>query len=177
MLRIWRLLLALFVLLPAAASAQTFVSTPRTVTTWAEPTVTTGSAYASGNAVGTLLTFSNAVRNAQWGGIIQSASVIDKSGQSVPYDLILFTSNPSSTTVTNKSAVAVAGADAFKMLPPIQFSGIVLGAASTNGIISVNPSNMFVASTTDIYGILVTRGAPTYSGASDIRVTLYIMPD
>src|SRR5579862_3606551 len=45
------------------------------------PTVTSGSAYASGNEVGQVLSFTNAVRIAAGSGSIESLLVTDKSAQ------------------------------------------------------------------------------------------------
>src|SRR3954469_19526232 len=61
------------------------------------PTITASSAYASGNALGGKLTFTNAIfnpqptqNNAGGGGIIFNALILDKDKQSAAIDIVLF---------------------------------------------------------------------------------------
>ena len=141
----------------------------------------TAAAYSSGNAVGGKITFPTMTNRPGYGGIIQTVIVRDKAGQNVNYDLILFDADPSNTTVTDKAAVAVNTADLSKIIGVVQLSGIVLGAASTMGVLTASGVGLAyrINSTTgqDLYGILVTRGAPTYASASDVSVDVIAMPD
>ncbi len=155
------------------------VATPLTIRVTSAQTVTASSAYTAGNAVGGKITYANAVRVAGQGGVIQSAVLRDKAGQSAAYDLFLFDADPSSTTVTDKSAVAVNTADLAKVIGVIPISGIALGAASTMGAITASGLGLSfkLTSGTTVYGILVTRGTPTYASTSDVSVDLVILPD
>lgn len=155
------------------------VYTPNIKRVTSSQTVTASSIYATGNAVGGKMTFSSAVRASGQGGVVQTAIVRDKAGQNVPYDIILFDADPTSTTVTDKAAVAVNTADLAKVIGVVQTSGIVLGAASTMGIATAAGVGLAfkVTTGTTLYGILVTRGAPTYASTSDVSVDLVIIPD
>jgi hypothetical protein len=163
---------------PASASVPQATFNPLTIRVTSAQTVTASSAYSSGNAVGGLITFSNAVRSAGQGGIIQGFVVRDKAGQNVPYDLFLFDANPTNTTVTDKSAVAINTADLAKVICVVSVSAASLGAASTMAVLTASPGQAFkLTSGTTIYGILVTRGTPTYASTSDVSVDLVILPD
>lgn len=164
--------------LPAGSNLIGQVTTPQNIRVTSAQTVT-AALYATGNAVGGKITFSNAVRVAAQGGIIQTCIVRDKAGQNVPYDLILFDADPTNTTVTDKSAVAVNTADLAKVIGAVSLSGAVLGAASTMGVTTAAGLGLSfkLGSGTTMYGILVTRGAPTYASTSDVSVDCVILPD
>lgn len=141
------------------------------------PTVTASSAYASGNNVGGLLTFSNAVRLSGHGGVLQTCVLRDTSGQNVPYNLFLFDATPSSTTVTDKAALSIAAADLPKVvMPVVSFTGIV--TAGTPGVLGAGAINygFKLNSGTTLYGILVTLGAPTYATTTALNIGCTILP-
>ena len=144
----------------------------------ADTAVVTAAAYSTGNAVGAKRTFTSMAASAGRGGVLQTVIVRDKAGQNVNYDLILFDADPSSTTVTDKAAVAVNTADLAKIIGVVQLSGIVLGASSTMGVLTASGLGLAykITSGTTIYGILVTRGAPTYASTSDVSVELIALP-
>jgi len=141
----------------------------------------TAALYSAGNCVGGKITFTGAARKAGQGGTIQGAVLRDKAGQAGAYDLFLFDADPSATTVTDKSAVAINTADLAKCIGVITFPAatIKLGAASTMGVITVanNALAYKLTSGTTLYGILVTRGTPTYASTSDVSVDLVVWPD
>lgn len=140
-------------------------------------TVTASSAYVTGNVVGGNITFTNAVPIASGGGIIQTVVVRGKAGQAVPYDIFLFDSAPS--TQTDKTAVALTTGDLAACIGTISVSGMVLGAATTNGIItSTGLGQAFkLGSGTTLYAVLVARGTPTYASTSDVSLDLVILPN
>jgi hypothetical protein len=139
------------------------------------PTITSGAAYASGNAVGGLLAFGPGfVRVTGGGGVLQSAVLFDKSGNNVAYDLFLFDSAPAAPN--DKTAYAL-GSDLAKAIGSVSFSGMV--AAGTPGLINADGLGKAIklGGGTTLYGILVTRGTPTYAGSADVTVTLVLLPD
>ena len=162
---------------PQSAGAPNPVAGPATLRATQAPTITSGSAYAAGNAVGGLLTFSGMARVSGQGGVLQAAVLRDKAGQNVGYDLFLFDSAP--TAPTDKSAVALAAADLAKCVGVVSFSGAALGAASTMGVITASGVGLAfrLTSGTSLSGILVTRGTPTYASTSDVSVDLLVLPD
>ncbi len=148
------------------------IAAPATLRAIATPTITAAQ-YASGNAVGGLLTFANIVRAAGRGGRL-TAFIRDKAGQAGGYDLLLFDSAP--TAPTDKTAVALSAADLAKCFGSLTPGTIVLGG--TPGILNADTPKPFkLGSGTSIFGILVTRGTPTYASTSDISVELVNQPD
>jgi hypothetical protein len=162
---------------PQSASAPNPVAGPLTLRATQAPAITSGSAYAAGNVVGGLLTFAGMARAAGQGGVLQSALLRDKSGQSASYDLFLFDSAP--TTPGDKTAVALSAADLAKCVGVVPLSGTALGAASTMGVISSLGVGLAfrLGAGTSLYAILVTRGTPTYAGTADVSVDLVVLPD
>ncbi|UYN96568.1 MAG: hypothetical protein KIT25_06445 [Enhydrobacter sp.] len=162
---------------PQSAGSPGAVAGPGNLRAAATPTVTSGSAYASGNAVGALLTFAGMARVAAQGGVLQTAIIRDKAGQNVPYDLLLFDAAP--TAPTDKTAVALSDADLAKCIGVVPFAGIVLGAASSKGVLTAPGLGLAykLGAGTSLYGILVTRGTPTFASTSDISVELIALPD
>lgn len=152
------------------------------------PTITSGSAYASGNIVGGLLTFSG-LTNAGQGGVLETVILRDKAGNSVNYDFFLFDAAP--TTQTDKTAAAFTSADLLKCIGTVPLAGIVLGASATQGIITVSglglgfalqpglTSGGFTSGslTPALYAYLVTRGTPIFSTTSDVSVDIITLPD
>lgn len=141
------------------------------------PTVTASAAYTSGNDVGGLLTFNNAVRASGHGGVLQTCLLRDTSGQNVSYNMFLFDQTPSNTTVTDKTAVSIAAADLPKVvLPVVAFSGLT--QAGTPGVIGAGALNYgFKLSTgTTLFGILQVVGAPTYATTTAVTIDCTILP-
>lgn len=147
---------------------------PVTVGQYAEfsatPTVTASSAYAAGNAVGGLLTFTN-VGVPSPGGRIESVSLYSKSAQTAQVDFVwCAANNPTSTTITDKTAISVNAADFDKCKVVAQLTNW-----SSLGTVSVAYSGQlaapFALSTGQTgYGFLVTRGTPTFTSTSDLQL-------
>jgi len=162
---------------PQGPNAPSPVAGPLTLRVTQAPAVSSGTAYVAGNVVGGLLTFAGMARAAGQGGVLQSALLRDKSGQNASYDLFLFDAAP--TTPGDRTAVALSAADLAKCVGVVSFAGQALGAASTMGVQTVGGLGLAfkLASGTTLYGILVTRGAPTYAGTADVSVDLIVLPD
>jgi hypothetical protein len=141
----------------------------------AAPAVTT-TAYASGNVVGGLLTFTGAARAAAGAGLIQAASVLSKSVQTAALDLLVFSANPSASTFTDHSAVSINSADTDKLVGVIHLTDwSALGTASIAQAVSAGlPFKL--ASGTSLYGVLVARAAMTLASTSDLTPSLRIIP-
>jgi len=147
------------------------------ITVTVAQTVTASSAYSAGNAVGGLITIAGAARvsgasgAAGTSGLLQSVVVNAKSAQTTQMDLIVFSANPTGSTCTDKTAIAVAAADFDKVL------GVAHVTDWTNlGTPSVGQAQNLsipyaLASSTTLYGCLVTRGTPTFAATSDISVS------
>ena len=148
----------------------------------ASPTVAT-TAYAGTTVapvcVGSVLTFTNAMRISGGTGVLQSIDVIDTNVVKAPLLLVLFNQNPNNGTYTDKSA-PVFGTDAVNIIRtiPINASDYVQLNA-TMSIADLSPGGRMLTGvgSANIYGLLLTTGTPTYSGATALTVKLGIMRD
>lgn len=143
----------------------------------ASPTVTASSAYASGNVVGSLLTFTNvsATNAPATGGRVEEVTIYSKSSQTAEIDFVWCGSqSPTNTTLTDKTAVNLAVADFNKCRVVAQLTNWQnMGTPShaTSGQIA---TPFTLAAGTSGFGFLVTRGAPTFTATTDLQVTLRI---
>lgn len=135
------------------------------------PTITSGAPYASGNAIGGLLTFTGLADAGE--ALILSGVVLDKSGQNAACDLVLF--NAAVAAPTDKAAVAISSADLQKAIGVISFATADFASVGTGGVGGKSKGNLNIASTSadnNLYGVLISRGTPTYVSTSDITVVL-----
>lgn len=152
-------------------------------------TVTSGSAYASGNVVGKgnvnasgvltgLIAFNSALLTAGT-GILQSITLKASSDQSATgYALALFKSSPSASTFQDKAAPGINASDANGALIgvyPLSSGSKSLGTHTifnNDGIGKV----LNVGATT-LYGVLVTTGTPTFTTTSDLVISIGVLQD
>lgn len=139
-------------------------------------------AYSAGNAVGGLITFAGAARVSGaagapgTSGLVQSASIYSKALQTTQFDLILFSSNPTGSTVTDKTAIDVVAADFDKILGVAHITDwTALGATRSMAQAQNLAMPYALVSATSIYGALVCRGGPTFASTSDISVGLRLI--
>ena len=151
----------------------------------ATPTIST-SAYASGQVMGGLLTFSNAFSLRTCSGILLAAEVTDKSKQDIALELLLFGANPSSTTFTDQTALTINATDLANVLGVIYFNPST-GSPSNHFIYSnysvhyvgslAIPIRGVTASQRNLYAALIARGAGTWATSSDVSVMVSIEQD
>jgi len=137
------------------------------------PVVSISPAYASGDAVGAVLSFASAVRVSAGSGVIESVTITDLAKQSANLDLFLFDTNPSVPPTDNDPA-DIADADLVTCVGVIPVTGH--HTANDNGVSCARAIGLGfkLASGTTLYGMLVSRGTPTYSGVSDLTVRLAV---
>jgi hypothetical protein len=162
------------ILTPVIAFADTPIITfARTISV--TPTINTA-AYTAGDAVGGLQTLSGAGRFGVHTGVIHSVVVTDLSDQSADLDIIIFSSNPSGTTVTNNSALDIADADLSKVVCVIQVTSHA--SFADNGVSFAHGTNcVFESADGVLYAAVVARDTPTYAAASDLTFRYSILQD
>ncbi len=137
----------------------------RFVATKSVTPVVTAAAYSAGDAVGGLMTFSNVGDR----GFITEVQVIDQAAQSVAYELYLSTDSGFTATATD-SAMSISDADILNTaIQPVQIANAhdyTVSAVIGSGDIK----RRFRTTDGNLYGQLVTRGAPTFAAVDDIRV-------
>ena len=136
----------------------------------------TAAAYATGQIVGGLITFSNALLTAGT-GILQSIVIKCKSIQTTGFKLYLFKSNPTNSTWTDKTTPAINVAD-------IPFLTAVRTLASPDSSLGTHTlyvddgiGKVLTPGSTTMYGILFATGAPTFASTSDVTVSIGILQD
>jgi hypothetical protein len=135
----------------------------------------TAASYSAGNCVGGLITIPNAVRIAGESGMLQSVTVNSKSNQTSQFDAVMFNSNPTTSTITDKTNIAVSAADYNKSFGAAHVTDWTnlgtpsLGQAQNLAMPYVPPSG------TTIYAALVARGTPTFASTTDISVTFRML--
>ena len=138
------------------------------------PTVSL-SAYATGDAMGSTMTFANAVIDGTNSGVILSASLVDKDKEALAIDLVLFKTAPATPPVDNE-AFAPTDADlAGNYIMTINFA--TWDSFSVNAVSDVTiigKGFKLIPGNTDIYGVLVARGVHDLGGTSDLVVELNI---
>lgn len=138
------------------------------------PTVSTTPAYTAKDAVGGLLTFSNAARVSGGTIFILSCQVMDNSQQRPDLELILFdrtfTAPTDNAIFAPTDAILLTNVGVIPIGPWYDFS--------TNSVAAVNNIGLeCVLNGTDLFGALVTRSTPTFIATTDIVVTLTIAQD
>jgi hypothetical protein len=136
----------------------------------------TAAAYATGQIVGGLITFSGALLAAGT-GILQSITIKCKSVQTTGFKLYLFKSNPTNSTWTDKTTPAINAAD-------IPYLTAVRTLASPDSSLGTHTlyvddgiGKVIAPGATTMYGILFATGAPTFASTSDVIVSIGILQD
>jgi len=138
-------------------------------------TLTVGATYASGDHVGTSATpisFANAARVSGGEGIIHSLTISDPAASAaVALELWLF--NATVTPPADSAAWDLSDADGLKCVGIISIPTTAQFLSSATGVMSVNNINLkYNCAATTLFGCLVTRGAPTYTGT--LQITLQV---
>lgn len=159
---------------PAAfTSAGLVASDAGYVALTAAPTVT-ASAYAAGNCVGGLVTLANATATAGYSAVLRRVGVTFLALNQPSLDVILFNANPTGTTFTDKSAIAVVAADLTKICGIFNISDYTLAAAATMSAGQAVVALPFVLAATTLYAAFVARTAFTPTGTADFGVQFLI---
>lgn len=155
---------------------------PVTVRIQITPTISSGSAYASGDVIGgssASIALANAARISGGSGIVQSITVLDKTqAQRAAMDIIFF--DRSVTAAADNAAVATSDGDMVYCLGVVPIGpyntawpGTPLNAIST----LLNVGLPFVLNGTDLHVVIVSRGTPTYGSTSDLVFSFTILQD
>lgn len=146
---------------------------PKTVRLAVTPTVSTTPAYTAKDAVGALMTFSNAARFSGGGGTLLAVQIEDKAQQMKDLDLVLF--DRSITAPTDNAVFDPTDTELSQCIGVLQIGAGMYADFNDNSVAVLNGIGLeFVLNGTDLFGVLVARGTPTYVATTDIVVTLTI---
>ena len=142
----------------------------------ATPTLDTGLLADKDLMHGTVITFTGAARRAGGAGRITRAALFDASDQGVAADLWLLTASPTNSTLTANGPLTLHGTDLATVVAVIPFATASYNDAA-NGqvgqVTSIDIAYQCASTSTDLFGLLVSRGAGTY-GASGITLELQV---
>lgn len=136
--------------------------------------VTTAGAYVTNDCVGGKITLPNAVRNAGDGLMFRSIGIGILSAVTPNFDLFFFDADPSASTLTDKTAFAVAAADVPKIIGIVQTTGTNVVTASARAYAFLNVVNglPLLPATTTLYAALVSRSSVTFGSVADVKLAL-----
>lgn len=147
------------------------------------PTITSGVAYTSGDAVGGLQTLSVSVRTpgavsafdgtstVEGTAILQSICVVETGNQKAALDIVLFNANPSSSTIIDNNAIVIHANDIGKI---VGYAGIAASDYTTVSNASIANKTVSVvipaaADSVTLYAAVVTTGTPTFTSTSGLK--------
>lgn len=144
----------------------------------ATPTVSNGVAYASGDLIGTKMTFGSGIQELTQ-PFVSAVGLTDLDKQSAAMTLILFDGDPSGTTFTDNAVLDIADADLPKVIGTF--------AIAAAGYAAFNDSSYFFSGTASkvplamrgstLYGCLLSGGTPTYTSTTAITLQLFVSAD
>ncbi len=139
----------------------------------ATPTIDTA-IYAAGDAVGGLLTFTNAVRFSGGGLRIRKVLLVDKDQEQAPFDLVLF--DRTFTNTADQAAFDPTDADLANIVAVVPIS---VYANFNDNAVGFSPDLDWpvLLNGTSLFGQLVTRGTPTFTSSSDLTVILSVIQE
>jgi len=143
----------------------------------ATPTVDT-SANISGDVLGTLMTFNDAILAGTGIAKLKRVWITDTSKQSANVDLFLFGSNPTASTITTNTPFACPAADLVRIVNIVHITTHSVASATGVSYIDLDRSIRSATPVAEggytLYGVLVSRGTPTYASTSALTVYLEI---
>jgi len=141
------------------------------------PTVTAAS-YSAGNAVGGKQTLANAVRTASKTAILDSITLLDRSNSKATMEIVIFDSDPSAATITDKTAF-VFNTDDLKVLARLSVAATDYVTINSKAIVTLKGLGVVVkaASGTSLYAALITTGTPTFAATTDIQLKYGFLQD
>jgi hypothetical protein len=141
----------------------------RTTMATATPVVTSNGAYAAGNEIGGLMTFPVGGAGS---GTLLSVRVTSRSVLTTALKAYIFTTNPSHSTWTDKSATAINAADIASLLAIVTLNAPDSGLGTVTLWNAGAIGEQFVAA--NLYVVLVVVSAATLTSASVSDITVQV---
>lgn len=153
-----------------ASSLQKSVSN-RIVIVRNTPTVQATPDYSTGDLIGGKQELLNAVEESGAAGIIRGVSIADAANAKIQIDAIFFNADPSNTTITENSALAVAAADLDKIIGAVVVGTYFAFNANAFGRPSGAVRIPFVlGGGTSLFLLMIARGTINLAATTDLDV-------
>lgn len=135
-------------------------------------------AYATGNNMGGLFSLPGAGRVNNGTGLVQAVTAIFAGGAVPSLDLVLFNSNPTASTITDKNAVVINSADLSKIVGIVHITDATLIGTSAPSVIQGTQLALpYAIAGTVLYGAIITRSAVTPAATNDLSVYVKLLQD
>ena len=132
--------------------------------------------YAAGQNLGDMLVFTNMVPTAGMGGVLKSVSFWDVDGQQAITELWLF-NQTIATPGADQAAWALAIADAPNLVAVISTLDGTWYDGNGIDFCDIEVSRRIDLVGTSLFGRLVNRGTPTYTGVGNVTVNVGALED
>lgn len=141
--------------------------------------VTSTTAYTALDGIGGLFFFSGLFRSGYSTSHLRSLTILDRANQKAAGQLLLFSSNPSGSTLTNDIQPTIVAADVTKVVARIPIAAadyVTIDQAGTDFAVA-EISNLGrvikdAVGTSGLYAYLQTTGTPTYAVANGLALRL-----
>lgn len=164
-------------LIPLLLLAETVIITKSRLIT-VTPTVSASPDYTAGDAVGGLQTITGAAMPDVGSGILHSVTVGNLAAAAPTLDVIIFSANPTGTTVTDNAALDIADADLSKVACVVQVtSGSALADNSLAFASGTNCVFKLAQQATTLYAVAVARSTINLDATSDLTFRYGILMD
>lgn len=153
------------------------VSGPTVRTPKVTPTVTAGG-YTAKDAVGGLLTFTNAVRLSGGSGTIHAVTIIDNAAANAELVLVLF--DRTFTATADNAPFDPSDADLQNSIGKIKIGTAYYDSFNDNSTACMTGIGLPIKLLgTSLFGQLMctTNGTPTYAATNDLTIIVHILPD
>jgi hypothetical protein len=138
-------------------------------------TLTVGATYATGDFVGTSTTpisFANAVRTSGGSATLRAVTISDPAA-STAAALELWLFNATVAPPADSAAWALSDADGLKCVGVVPIPTTAQFLSSATGVMHVSPLGVqYHCAATTLFGALVTRGSPTYTGTLQVMLEI-----
>ncbi len=128
-------------------------------------------AYAVGASIGGLLVFPYIASVSGGAAIVQGASVTFVSG------VIPTMASPTASTITDRTAVAIAAADLAKVIGVLHLTDTTLLGASAPSVVQATTAVMpfDLPTGTSLYAALIARSGVTLGSTTDVTISLNVI--
>ena len=151
----------------------------RVTTLIATPAISAAAAYTAKDAIGGLITFTNAAFADVGSGIIHSLTVVDNDSEEAPLQVHLF--NQTFTASADNAIFSPSDADLNKFIGVVGVVDTDYFPLDDNSVATVTGLNLpfnLVSGGTSLFAQIATEtGTPTYTAATDLTIRLGIVKD
>lgn len=141
--------------------------------------VTSATAYTALDGIGGTLFFGGIFRASYCSSHLRNLTILDRGNQKAAGQLILFSGNPSGSTLTNDIQGTIVAADVTKVMARIPIAAgdyVTIDHAGTDFAVAEIPNLgriiKDIAGMTGVYAYLQTTGTPTYGVTNGLQLRL-----